>query len=127
VTRAAFDTDKESPTLGFTALGWLTQDQYDAAVRQGQSETALRAITMTVFEADGVDAAPAVVLPSGPPPVMQTAAPSAIQKAAAKPKPVAAAEPPAEPQEPVVRKGTDVVKASNDKIQSLLAEFADDE
>ena len=125
VTRAAFDTDQATPVLGFTAMGWLTQDQYDAAVRQGQSETAIRAITMTVFEADGVDAAPAVVLPSGPPPVMQAAAVSAIQKAV-KTKP-AAAEPAAEVQEPVVRKATDVVKAPNDKIQSLLAEFADDE
>jgi hypothetical protein len=131
VTRVQFDTDKESPTLGFTAMRWLSQDEYDTAVRQGDSETAIRAITMTVFEADGVDVEAAVQLPSGTPPT-QTQAPAvvapttAIQKAAAKAKPAAVVEP-AEPPEPVVRKATDVSKAPNDKIAALLTEFADDE
>lgn len=130
VTRVAFDTDKESPTLGFTALNWLSQEQYNVAVQQGKSEAALRAITMTVFEADGVDAGAAVQLPSGPPPVRQQAAEpvaTPIQKAASK----AAAKPAVEPEtpaEPVVRKATDVVKAPNDKMAALIAEFgADDE
>jgi hypothetical protein len=133
ITRAKFDTDVESPKLGFTAMGWLTQEQYDTAVRQGQSEAAIRAITMTVFEADGVDAGGAVPLPSGTPPVMQTPAPSAIQKAAGKAKAEpapAAKEPavePAEPAEPVVRKATDVQKAPNDKIAALVQEWADDD
>ena len=140
ITRARFDTDVESPKLGFTAMGWLTQEQYDTAVRQGQSEQALRAITMTVFEADGVDAGAAVPLPSGTPPVMsQAAAPAAAP--APSPAPAAttivrkaketATAPVAadgtENVEPVVRKATDVTNAPSEKIAALLAEFADDD
>jgi len=132
ITRAKFDTDQESPTLGFTAMGWLTQEQYDTAVRQGQSEAALRAITMTIFEADGVDAGVGIELPSGTPPVMQpqTPAPSPIQAAAAKAKTAAPAQAVAETpvaDEPVVRKATDVSKAQNEKIAALVSEWAADD
>jgi hypothetical protein len=132
VTRARFDTDVESPKLGFTAMGWLSQEQYDVAVKQGQSEAALRAITMTVFEADGVDGAGEVPLPSGTPPKMQQAAapaPAPVPAKAETPKPTpkpAVEEAPVE--EPIVRKNTDVAASSNDKIAALVREWgADDE
>ena len=135
ITRMKFDTDKEAPTLGFTATGWLTQDQYDSAVRQGKTEAAVRAITMTVFEADGVDVGADVALPSGAPPVMQAqAAPVASPPPAAAPakaKPAAAVKidndvpPPSD--EPVVRKQNDVKPADNPKMQELLAKLGTDD
>ena len=136
ITRATFDTDVESPKLGFKAIGWLTQEQYELATKQGLSEAAQRAITMTVFEADGVDTDAAVELPSGSPPVMQKpdAAPaqSAIAKAAGKPADIKIdkapkVEPAAATEEPIVRKGTDVSAASNPKIAALVQAWADDE
>jgi hypothetical protein len=138
ITRMRFDTDVESPKLGFTALGWLTQEQYDAAVRQGKSESAIRAITVTVFEADGVDPTADVPLPSGAPPVMTQTAPKVaaapVIKKAAAPKVVAPAPAPAPavvespaPDEPVVRKSVDVTAASNPALASLLQEWADDD
>lgn len=137
ITRAKFDTDKEAPTLGFTPMGWLSQEQYDAAVRQGKTEAAVRAITMTVHEVDGVDAEAPVQLPSGTPPVMQQAAAETPKKpaepAAAKPtirsKPQET-KPDAAPvvDEPVVRKNTDAVTAaSNPKLAALMEEWGTDD
>lgn len=130
VTRIRFDTDKESPTLGFTALSWLSQDQYATAIKQGQSEAAQRAVTTTVFEADGVDAGGGVALPSGTPPVMQQAKAESAPKAAAPATPKAAEKAPAaeEPaaDEPIVRKATDVAAAPNAAIADLVAQWADD-
>jgi hypothetical protein len=139
VTRAQFDTDKEAPTLGFTAVSWLTEEQYAQAMQQGQSEAAKRAITMTVFEADGVDADTAVPLPSGAPPsTMKAPAPAPAPAAApATPKAVRVvntAEPapspapaPAVPDEPVVRKTVDVSEAKNPKMAELMAKWAADD
>lgn len=135
VTRMKFDTDKEAPTVGFTATGWLTQDQYDSAVRQGKTEAAVRAITMTVFEADGVDAGAGVELPSGAPPVMQQPAAPAASPA---PSPAPAAskktaavkidnDVPPPSDEPVVRKQNDVKPAGNPKMQELLAKWGTDD
>lgn len=132
ITRAKFDTDKESPTVGFTPMGWLSQEQYDAAVRQGKSENALRAITMTVHEADGVDAEPVVQLPSGTPPVMQAAAETPKKPAETAPKPSVRSKPvekaPDVVEEPVVRKSADSVSAdSNPKLAALMAEWGTDD
>lgn len=143
ITRAKFDTDKESPTLGFTPLGWLTQDQYNTAVMQGKSDAALRAITMTVAEVDGVDEGAGVQLPSGTPPVMAQPAPEPAPAPA--PKPTARAPkppaPPAQPAikidsdvpppevaEPVVRKAEATVSAeTNPKLAALMQEWGTDD
>ncbi len=149
ITRAKFDTDKESPALGFTPLGWLDQDQYNTAVMQGKSDAAQRAITMTVAEVDGVDGGDAVQLPSGTPPVMvQAPAPAPVE--AAKPKaraqapapapatitvdtdvpPPAAVTPAAQPvvAEPVVRKAEETVSASaNPKLANLMQQWGVDD
>lgn len=138
VTRASFDTDKEAPTLGFTAKGWLTQEEYNLAVEQGKSDAAKRAITMTVFEADGVDPGADVALPSGTPPVMQATVavptpPPVSMKATPPTRPKAEVKiesnvPLPDSDEPVVRKATDVISsASNPKMAELMQKWADDE
>ena len=58
VTRLKFDTKSESPKLFFKAMRWLTDDEFPIVQKQGQSEDALKAITMTVAKVDGVVAAP---------------------------------------------------------------------
>lgn len=135
-TRITFDTEKESPTVLFSAVGWLNQGQYDAAVLQGKSEKAIQAITMSVSEADGVDAADAVPLPSGAPPVMKTAEPAAVvkppAKTAAKAEPKvkveAGVEMPETPAEPVVRKGPETpTAAARPDLAALIEEFATDD
>jgi hypothetical protein len=143
VTRMRFDTDVESPKLGFTAQGWLTQDQYNAAVEQGKSEAAQRAITMTVFEADGVDAGEEIPLPSGAPPKMAAPAPApapapkpaakTVAKAAVPtpaPTPAPAPSPaPAEPvaDEPLVRKTVDNAPGITPEMQKLMEQWGTDD
>jgi len=118
VTRIKFDTSQESPTLGFTPLGWLTQAQYDTAVMQGKSDSAMKAITTTVSAADGVDAEAELPLPSGTPPVMQK------QEKAVKP----VKEAPAPAAEPVVKKAAAAAPAPTaPNLLAVLEEFADDE
>jgi hypothetical protein len=119
VTRATFDTDAESPKLGFTAVRWLTEEEYGRATAQGKSEAAQRAVDVQVFEADGVDAAPPLALPSGTPPV-------AAKSIEAAPAPATAPAPTPAPAEPVVRKNSDA-SAANPDLKSLVAAWADDE
>ena len=123
-TRIAFDTDKESPTILFSAMGWLDQQQYDAAVEQGKSESALKAITMAVFEAEGVDAEADVPLPSGTRPVMAARVSKATPTAAPK---VEENVPMPDVKEPVVRKGADAVTTARPDLAALMDEFGTDD
>lgn len=132
VTRARFDTDSEAPKLGFTAMGWLTQEQYDLAVKQGQSDAAQRAITFTVFEADGVDTGGEVPLPSGTPPVMQAPVTQPVTQAASAPQKQTKTSVkidsgvPMPSDEPVVRKNVDVAKTTPE-MAKLIQEWATDD
>jgi len=54
VTRLKFDTKAAVPKLFFAPVRWLSDAEYQAAIEAGQSETAKRAITMTVAQADNV-------------------------------------------------------------------------
>ena len=56
VTRMQFDTKSESPKLFFKPARWVTEEEYEEVVRQGQTEDAKRAITMTVAKMDKVEA-----------------------------------------------------------------------
>ena len=56
VTRMQFDTKAEAPKLFFKPMRWLTEEEYESAVRQGQTDDAKRAITMTVAKTDKVEA-----------------------------------------------------------------------
>lgn len=54
VTRLKFDTKAESPKLFFKAMRWLEEEEYAIAKKQGATEDAKNAITMTVAQQDGV-------------------------------------------------------------------------
>ena len=56
VTRMQFDTKAEAPKLFFKPMRWLTDEEYESSVRQGQTEDAKRAVTMTVAKMDKVAA-----------------------------------------------------------------------
>lgn len=87
VTRMKFDTKAQSPKLFFKPMRWLTDDEHEACVKQGQTPDAKKAVTMTVAQTDKVEK----------PIVLEGKAP----KAKAAPK---AAESDEEVDEPEVRK-----------------------
>lgn len=55
VTRMKFDTKAQSPKLFFKPMRWLTDEEHEACVKQGQSSDAIKAITMTVAQTDKVE------------------------------------------------------------------------
>jgi hypothetical protein len=55
VTRMKFDTKAESPKLFFKPMRWLTDDEHEICAKQGQTEDAKRAVTMTVSQTDKVE------------------------------------------------------------------------
>lgn len=64
VTEARFDTNQSTPVITFKPVRFLEVEEHEVAIKQGLSDAAKKAITMTVSEADGVKkpalAAPAV-------------------------------------------------------------------
>ena len=54
VTRMQFDTKATAPKLFFKPARWVTEEEYEVVVRQGQTEDAKRAVTMTVAKTDKV-------------------------------------------------------------------------
>lgn len=90
VTRLKFDTTAATPKLFFKAMRWLTDDEYASTVAAGQTPEAIKAITMTVSQQDGVVAAPAPTTMPGKPP--KPVVPAAVLPA---PEPEEDAEPPA--------------------------------
>jgi hypothetical protein len=54
VTEMRFDTDSATPKLTFKPIKVLDAADHMIAIEQGKSEAAMKAITMTVAEADGI-------------------------------------------------------------------------
>jgi hypothetical protein len=52
VTQMRFDTDVATPKVVFKPIEFLSAAQHQVAIEQGSTDTAKRAITLTVFEAD---------------------------------------------------------------------------
>jgi hypothetical protein len=113
VTRMKFDTASESPKLFFKALRWLTDDEYPIIKEQGQSDDAIKAITMSVAKMDGVVSKPADPSIAGSRPSASKGADAADAAEAPPPPPkarkprTAAPAPAADPDdggEPTVRK-----------------------
>lgn len=108
ITEMRFDTASATPKVTFKALRFLEADQHQIAIKQGETDAAKKAITLTVAEADGVKS-----------------------KAIAPPKPVAAA--PAEPveeavvEEPVKRtsKKAEEAAAGKPDLSKILADWDD--
>jgi hypothetical protein len=90
VTRLKFDTAAAVPKLFFKPMRWLEQDEFEICQKQGTSPDAIKAITMTVSQMDGVQPAPAAAAPAA------FTAPTATKPAPA-PAPAADDEPPAPP------------------------------
>ena len=116
VTRMQFDTKATAPKLFFKPARWVTEEEYEAVVRQGQTDDAKRAITMTVAKTDKVEA-PAPIAIEGTKP-----------KAKAAPK---AAEPVAEEEEnapPTKRKSKsdEPAAAGKPNLAKLAAEWDDE-
>jgi hypothetical protein len=57
VTEMRFDTNSATPKLTFKPIRVLEPHEHNAAIEQGKTNAAQRAITMTVAEADGVKVA----------------------------------------------------------------------
>jgi hypothetical protein len=54
VTEMRFDTEAATPKITFKPLRVLDSDEHELAISQGKSDKALKAITMTVADTDGV-------------------------------------------------------------------------
>jgi hypothetical protein len=115
VTRMQFDTKAEAPKLFFKPVRWLDEEEYAASVRQGKTDDARRAITMTVAKMDKVE----------------TPAPLALEGAKPKAKAKAKDEPVAEDEEdapPTKRKGKseEPAAAAKPTLAKLAAEWDDE-
>jgi len=112
ITRLKFDTTVATPKLFFKPMRWLTPEEYEICQAQGLVPDAIKAITMTVSQMDGVQpvasapapfqapaAAPAPTKPAALPP--EDDEPPAPPPATRTRKPKAAAAPAPEPEAPV--------------------------
>ena len=74
VTEMRFDTNSATPKVNFKAVKFLEAEQHQLAIKQGETEAAKRAITMTVAEADGVKAKALPAPKAAPAPVEEVVA-----------------------------------------------------
>jgi hypothetical protein len=123
VTRMKFDTKSEAPKLFFKPMRWLTDDEFPIVKKQGESDDAVKAITMTVAKQDGVVSKPVEETiggkrPAKAAPVAQDEddEPPAPAPKAKKAKPVAEDD----GDEPVVRKEEKKPNAVPAKKSSLV-------
>ena len=119
ITRIKFDTKAEHPKLFFKPQGWLNEEQFNVVQEKGKSPEAVKAITLTVSQQDGVKSEASVA-------EQEEFAPA---PAKAK-KPAKAAEPAAEEEaaEPTVRKEKEAPKQvpTND-LAALASAWGDDD
>ena len=122
ITEMRFDTNSATPKLFFRPVDYLTDEQYAIVLDKGQSEDAQTAISYNPADIDsrGQQAAPAprpapAIAPPTPAPVPVEAAPAPVEAA-----PVA---------EPTVKekKSAPAPKAAEADLESILAEWGDDD
>ena len=104
ITEMRFDTNSATPKINFKAVGFLDSAQHQLVIKQSETESAKRAITMTVAEVDG-----------------------AKVKAIAAPKPAAepvAEEPASEPVKRVSKKVEEAAAVKPD-LSKILADWDD--
>jgi len=122
ITRIKFDTKAEHPKLFFKPQGWLNEEQFNVVQEKGKSPEAIKAITLTVSQQDGVKSEASVA-------EQEEFAPAPAAKPAAAKKTKAAAEPVAEePAEPTVRKEKEAPQQvpTND-LAALASAWGDDD
>lgn len=145
ITRLRFDTKAPVPKLFFKAMRWLTDDEFAITQEKGMSPDAIKAITMSVAQTDGVSApAPAPFAGTAPKAAKAAPAPSDDEddeapppapKAPAKPARAAKAAPKAAPAddaddegpapEPTVRTPAPKTQASVPAAAGLAKTLAD--
>jgi hypothetical protein len=76
ITRMKFDTKAPVAKLFFKPMRWLTDGEYATTSEKGSSEDAVKAITMTVSQQDGVAPAAAAPAPFAGKPPKAAAAPA---------------------------------------------------
>ena len=139
VTRLKFDTKAPVPKLFFKAMRFLTEDEFNLCQEKGKSPDAIKAITMTVSQTDGVAPAAPLDIPGAKPkaaaaPVAapQTEdedeapapAPKATKARKAAPAPAPAAD--EEVEEPVVRQTAKPAPAVPAGLADTLAAWDDE-
>lgn len=137
ITRMKFDTKAPVPKLFFKPMRWLTDEELDITQEKGMSEDALKAVSMTVAQQDGVQ--PAAAAPaefSAPKPKAAPApapeddeAPAPAPKAARKPKaapaPAASDDDEGPAPEPTVRAAAPKTQASVPAASGLSKTLSD--
>jgi hypothetical protein len=104
VTEMRFDTDSATPRINFKPVKFLSSDQHEAAIKQGATDVAKRAITMTVAEADSVK----------PKQIVQEKKIEVVE-----------AEPVAEPVKRSTKKAEQAAAAAKPDLSKVLAEWDD--
>ena len=113
VTEMRFDTDSSTPKLTFKPARFLETNEFEAALEQGKTDAAIKAITMTVAQADGVD--------SKPPKAITTSAPVAVEEADEEDE---SEEAPAEPTKRKAKK--EEAPAAKKDLNSILDDWDDE-
>ena len=131
VTQMRFDTKAESPKLFFKPVRWVTEDEYETVIAQGNSPEAQRAVVMTVAQMDGVKpkAAP-MALPGKNPvaaPADEDEAPAPAPKAAkAKAKPAVEEDDGVEPEVRKEAAKASAVPAKKSKLADIVSDWDDE-
>ena len=131
VTQMRFDTKAESPKLFFKPVRWVTEEEYETVIEQGNSPEAQRAVVMTVAQADGVKpkAAP-MALPGKNPvaaPADEDEAPAPAPKAAkAKAKPAVEEDDGVEPEVRKEAAKASAVPAKKSKLADIVSDWDDE-
>jgi hypothetical protein len=101
VTRLRFDTTAAVPKLFFKAMRWLDDEEYAITTEQGNTPEAIKAVTLTVSQTDGVAPAASTPAPLGIP---------GTPPKAAKPAPAPAPVPEVDDEPPPPPKATKAAK-----------------
>lgn len=112
VTEMRFDTNAAVPRLTFKPVRWLETDEFMQAMEQGKTPDAIKAITMTVAQADGANEMPKL---EGKPPVAPVEAVEVVEEEA---------EP--EPKKVSTKKAPQEEPAPKAKVSSILSEWDDE-
>ena len=122
ITRLKFDTNAAVPKLFFKAMRWLTEEEFEICQKQGQSPDAIKAVSLTVSQMDGVQPAAAAPAPFQAP-APTRAAPAADDEPP--PPPPRASKPPVDDEPPAPAPTTRKPRAAKATAPELPPEPAE--